>query len=431
MSGDVFGNGMLLSKVTKLVAAFDHRHIFIDPNPDIEKSYRERERLFGLLRSSWEDYDRSAISEGGGIFDRSARSIKLSRQIKALLGIQTDSASGEEVIRRILTASVDLLYNGGIGTYVKAVEETDADVGDHGNDRVRVNATEVRAAVVGEGGNRGFTQKGRIEYWMQGGLINTDALDNSGGVDTSDHEVNIKILLDILVKRGIIKSKEERNQILAGMAEEVAALVLADNLDQSRALSLDGLRSAARYEEFVDLVDEMLGNGIIEKSGAHIPSRDTLLQSRQKERGLPRPLLADLLGYVKMWGSDRLVQSGLPDNALAHPFLDAYFPVPLRQKFIAHFAEHPLRREIMATTVINHVMNNGGIGILSRLMAASKATLELAVSAYLQEDQKSDARSLRLQVLQAGLSAVAEHEALLKIEDELETAALNNLLRGA
>jgi glutamate dehydrogenase len=280
---------------------------------------------------------------------------------------------------------------------------------------------------VGEGGNRGFTQNGRIEYWMQGGLINTDALDNSGGVDTSDHEVNLKILLDILVKKGIIKSKEERNQLLAGMAEEVAALVLADNVDQSRALSLDGLRSAARYEQFVDLVDEMLDGGLIDKSGAQIPSRDLLLQSPQKKRGLPRPLLADLLGYAKMWGFDKLVQSKLTESPLAHPFLDAYFPVPLQKKFGKHFAEHPLRREIIATAVINHVLNNGGIGILSRLRSSSKATVEQAVSAYLNADHELNATTLRQQSLQAGLEAEAEHAALLKIENELEAAALRIL----
>jgi glutamate dehydrogenase len=209
MSGDVFGNGVLQSRRTRLVAAFNHLHIFIDPNPDPVQSYRERERLFALPRSSWRDYDLSAISAGGGIFDRSAKAIRLSPQMRSLLNIQAETASGEEVIRRILTAPVDLLYNGGIGTYVKASGETDVEVGDRTNDRVRVNASEVRARAVGEGGNRGFTQKGRIQYWMHGGLINTDALDNSGGVDTSDHEVNIKILLDILVKKGIIKSKAQ------------------------------------------------------------------------------------------------------------------------------------------------------------------------------------------------------------------------------
>jgi glutamate dehydrogenase len=427
MSGDVFGNGMLQSRATRLVAAFDHRHIFIDPDPDPDISYRERKRMFDLPRSSWRDYDRSAISEGGGVFDRSARAIQLSPQMRSLLNIQSDSASGEEVIRRILTAPVDLLYNGGIGTYVKASSETATDVGDRGNDRVRVNAAEVRARVVGEGGNRGFTQQGRIEYWMHGGLINTDALDNSGGVDTSDHEVNIKILLDILIKKRIIKNKEERNRMLSEMTEEVAALVLADNESQSRALSLDGLRSAAQYEEFVDLVDGMLDMGLIDRAGVQIPSRDTLLQSDQKARGLPRPLLADLLECTKMWGFDKLLHSSLPDSPIAQPFLHAYFPHPLRQAFSVHFTDHPLRREIITTAVINYVVNNGGIAVLPRLITSAKATFEQAISAYLTADQESNAASLRQSVLETGPTADAEHAALIKIEASLESKALRML----
>ena len=262
--------------------------------------------------------------------------------MRALLHLEGESASGEEIVRRILTAPVDLLYNGGIGTYVKASNETDADVGDRTNDRVRVNATEVRARVVGEGGNRGFTQMGRIEYWMRGGLINTDALDNSGGVDTSDHEVNLKILLDLLVKKGIVKSKEERNRILAEMAEEVAALVLADNENQSRALSLDALRSAAQYEEYVDVIDEMIQRLHIDRVSAQVPSRDMLLASDQKSRGLPRPVLADFLGYAKMWGYDAILHSGLPDSPDAQTFLDAYFPKRMRRDFSREFCRTPV-----------------------------------------------------------------------------------------
>jgi glutamate dehydrogenase len=425
LSGDVFGNGMLLSRATKLVAAFNHQHIFIDPDPDPETSFRERERIFNLPRSSWQDYDRSTISKGGGIFERSARAIRISPQMRALLNIQSESASGEEVVRRILTASVDLLYNGGIGTYVKASNETDAEVGDRTNDRVRVNATEIRAKVVGEGGNRGFTQKGRIEYWMHGGLINTDALDNSGGVDTSDHEVNLKILLDILVKRGVVKNKDERNRILAEMTEEVAALVLADNENQSRALSMDGLRSAECYEEFVDLIDALTEKGYIDRMDSQIPSREQLLQSNQKGRGLPRPLLADLLGYTKMWGFDKLLHSNLPDSPIAQPFLHDYFPKPMRQDFSAHFSDHPLRREIIATAIINYVVNNGGIALLPRLMASLKMQLDEAVSAYLEADRESKAAFLRQRTLEGGLTAEAEHIALLKIESSLESAALS------
>jgi glutamate dehydrogenase len=419
MSGDVFGNGVLQSRATRLLAAFNHLHIFLDPNPDTEKSFQERKRLFELPRSSWRDYDLSAISKGGGVFDRSARAIPLSPELQKLFNLKADSASGEEVIRRILSAPVDLLYNGGIGTYVKATGELDADVGDRTNDRVRVNATEVRARVVGEGGNRGFTQKGRIEYWVHGGLINTDALDNSGGVDTSDHEVNLKILLDILVKKGVIKSKEERNRILSEMTEEVAALVLADNKDQSRALTLDGMRSATDYDAFVSLIDEMKVRGVLDRLDPQIPSREALLASDQKKRGLPRPLLADLLGYTKMWGYDKILHSALPDSDIAHPFLEAYFPQRMRRDFSPYFPEHPLRREIIATAVVNYVVNNAGISLLRHLLEATPGGLGETVAAYLRLDRESRAQEQRRRILQSGLSAQAEHESLLKIESAL------------
>ncbi len=416
MSGDVFGNGVLLSKATLLVAAFNHVHIFLDPNPDMEKSYRERERLFHLPRSTWRDYDLSVISKGGGIFDRSARAIPLSPEVQKLLDIKADSASGEEVIRRILTAPVDLLYNGGIGTYVKATGESDADVGDRTNDRVRVHACDVRARVVGEGGNRGFTQRSRIEYWMRGGLINTDALDNSGGVDTSDHEVNLKILLDILVKKGVVKSKDERNRILSEMSEDVANLVLADNQNQSRALTLDEMRSAAQYEAFVNLVEELKAGGVIDRLDPQIPSRESLLASDQKQRGLPRPFLCDLLGYVKMWGYEKILQSKLPDSEIVRPFLDAYFPPRLQRDFSAYFPEHPLRREIIATAVVNYVVNNGGISLLPQLFASDPSDPGEAVAAYLRADRKSKAAERRKRVLASGLPATKEHAALLEIE---------------
>jgi glutamate dehydrogenase len=426
MAGDVFGNGMLQSTTTRLVAAFNHLHIFIDPDPDPDASYRERERLFTLPRSGWRDYDHSVISEGGGVFDRSARAIRISPQMRSLLNISAESASGEEVIRHILMSPVDLLYSGGIGTYIKATGETDSEAGDRANDRVRINAADVGARVVGEGGNLGFTHKGRIEYWMRGGLINTDALDNSGGVDTSDHEVNLKILLDVLIKKGILRNKEERNRILSEMTEEVAELVLADNEKQSKALSLDGLRSAARYEEFVNLIDEMKARGIVDRLNPHLPSRAELLQSNQKARGLPRPLLADLLGYMKMWGYENILHSDLPDQELARPFLDAYFPKRLHRDFNAHFCEHPLQREIIATLAINYVVNNGGIALLPRLMDALKVEASGAVLAYLEQDRAAGAAARRRMILDAGLSAFAEHQALLQIEESLEKAIISH-----
>jgi glutamate dehydrogenase len=420
MSGDVFGNGLLLSRTTRLAAAFNHIHIFLDPDPDPEKSFRERERLFNLPRSSWRDYDPSALGKGGGVFDRAARSIPLSPEVRALLDIHAESASGEEVVRRILTAPVDLLYNGGIGTYVRATGEPDAEVGDRTNDRVRVNAADVRARVVGEGGNRGFTQRGRIEYWMRGGFINTDALDNSGGVDTSDHEVNLKILLDILVKEKVVKSKEDRNRILTDMTEEVAALVLADNENQSRALTLDGMRSAAKYEAFVNLVDEMKIAGVIDRLDPNVPHREALLASDQKKRGLPRPLLADMLGYVKMWGYDQILHSALPDSGVAQSFLHAYFPHQMQQEFSEYFRQHPLRREIIATAVVNYVVNNGGVSVLQSLLAANPAGMGEAVASHLEADRKSKAPERRRRVLESGLAAQAEHEALLEIENSIK-----------
>src|SRR5262249_53410473 len=351
----------LMSRATKLVAAFNHLHIFVDPEPDPERSYEERQRLFDLPRSGWRDYDASLISTGGGVFDRSAKAIPLSAQMKKLLDLEGSKASGEDVIRKILGARVDLLYNGGIGTYVKAKSETDLQVGDRANDRVRVLGQDVRARVVGEGGNLGFTQRGRLEYWARGGSLNTDAVDNSGGVDTSDHEVNIKILLDRLVKRGVIKGRGERNRILAEMTDEVAALVLADNDSQATALSLDAARSAQRYEEFVSLIDDMTSAGILDRADEAVPTRDELLASPEKKRGLPRPLLAVLLGHTKMYAFQMALETGFPDSASGRPFLEAYFPRRLRESFAEHFEGHVLRREIIATGAVNYVVNKAGI----------------------------------------------------------------------
>ena len=318
MAGDVFGNGLLMSKTTKLVAAFNHLHIFIDPDPDPAKSFAERERMFRLPRSSWRDYDPKLISKGGGIFERSAKAIPLSAEVRKLLDLQAESASGEEVIRRILTAKVDLLYNGGIGTYVKA----SAGGRPAGGPRQRPRAGgRQRGAGAGDrrGGNLGFTQRGPPRICQTGGLLNTDAVDNSGGVDMSDHEVNIKILLNHLVKKGVVKSREERNRILLDMTEEVATLVLADNDNQARAITLDSMRSLARYEEFVDLIDDMVGAGVLNREDDAIPGRAELLSSPWRERGLPRPLLAVLLGHTKMWAFQMVMETTFPESPAGDP----------------------------------------------------------------------------------------------------------------
>jgi glutamate dehydrogenase len=424
MSGDVFGNGLLQSRVSRLVAAFNHAHVFIDPDPDPEKSFRERERLFNLPRSTWRDYDLTLISKGGGVFDRSAKAIPVSAEMRARFDISADSVSGEELIRRVLTARVDLLYNGGIGTYVKASHEENAEVGDRANDRVRVDARDVQARVVAEGGNLGFTQEARLEYWIRGGLINTDAVDNSGGVDMSDHEVNIKIFLDILLKKGVIGSKAERNRLLAEMTEDVAHLVLADNRSQASALTLDGLRSGGRLEQFLDFVDDLVRTGTLNRTDEHVPSRESLLSSPLRSRGLPRPLLAVLLGYTKMWAFQMLLDTDFPDSPAARPFLEGYFPGLLRERFADHLQDHTLRREIVATAAVNHVVNCGGITLIPRLMKSGKAGIGTAVAAYLNSERESGAGALRSMVSGAGMPAGEEHQVLLDIEGLIEAAAV-------
>jgi glutamate dehydrogenase len=430
MSGDVFGNGALRSRAIRLVAAFDHRHIFVDPSPDPERTFAERERLFREPRSSWQSYDASLISAGGGVFDRSAKSIPVTPEMRQLLDIDRAEVSGEEMIRRILTARVDLLYNGGIGTYVKWSGEDHASVGDRTDDRVRVNACDVRARVIGEGGNLGFTQRARIEYWMLGGLINTDAIDNSGGVDMSDHEVNLKILLDHLVRTGVIRSRTERNALLGEMTDEVSELVLADNEQQARALTLAGLRSARRYDEYVAFIEELVAAGIVDRQDDALPSREELLASPARERGVPRPVLAVLLGHTKNRAyREVLASDAVVESPAAKPFLDRYFPKRLQNDYAAHFGAHALRREIIATGVVNYVINHAGPSFLHRVTAAAGADLGRVVLAYLDADRESHADALRQALLAAGRPVAEEHAGLLDIEDALE-AAVMTILEG-
>jgi glutamate dehydrogenase len=428
MAGDVFGNGMLRSRTMRLVAAFNHQHIFIDPNPDPARSFAERQRLFDLPRSSWTDYETAAISAGGGVFERSAKAIPLSPEARTLLGIDAESPSGEEVIRHILTAAVDLLYNGGIGTYVKATNEDNADVGDRANDRVRVTASNVRARVIGEGGNLGLTQAARLEYWAKGGLLNTDAIDNSGGVDMSDHEVNIKILLDVLLHDGQIPTRSDRNRVLREMTDQVSELVLADNEQQALALTLDGLRSASVYDDYVAFVDDLIASGIVNRADEGVPTRDELLLSNPaRDRGLPRPLLAVLMGHVKNWAQATLLKTSFPESDTARPFLEGYFPKHLRERFPGTFVKHPLRREIIATAAINYVMNHAGIRFIFQLLASSGKDLGVVVQTYLDLDRESSASELRARVLSAHLTPKEEFDAMLKIEATLAMATRERL----
>ncbi|MEW2317956.1 NAD-glutamate dehydrogenase [Streptomyces bauhiniae] len=382
MSGDVFGNGMLLSEHIRLVAAFDHRHIFIDPVPDAATGYAERRRLFELPRSSWADYDTSLLSAGGGIFPRSAKSIPLNHHIREALGIEekVSKMTPADLMKTILKAPVDLLWNGGIGTYVKSSAETDADVGDKANDAIRVDGADLRVKVVGEGGNLGLTQLGRIEFALQGGRINTDAIDNSAGVDTSDHEVNIKILLNSLVTDGDMTVKQ-RNKLLAEMTDEVGALVLRNNYAQNTALanalaqSKDMLHAQARF------IRHLVREGHLNRALEFLPTDRQIRERLNQGQGLTSPETAVLLAYTKITVAEELLHTSLPDDDYLRGLLHAYFPSALRERFAEVIDSHPLRREITTTVLVNDTVNTGGTTYLHRLREETGASLEEIVRA--------------------------------------------------
>jgi glutamate dehydrogenase len=381
MSGDVFGNGMLCSPHMKLLAAFNHQHIFLDPSPDAAKSFAERKRLFALPRSTWEDYDRKLISKGGGVYSRSAKTITISPQARAMLGIDRDTLTPIELIRAVLCMPVDLLWNGGIGTYVKASDETNADVGDRANDAVRVNGRELRCRVVGEGGNLGFSQRGRIEYAATGGRINTDFVDNSGGVDCSDHEVNIKILLNNLPKRaGLTLAK--RNKMLADMTESVATLVLRDNYLQSQALSLLEFRAAQDLQEHAHMIRSLELSGHLDRALEFLPATEEIAERHRAGQGLTRPELAILLAYAKMTLYTRLIDSDVPEDPYLSQELDRYFPELIERRFGQYVKQHRLRREIIATATTNSVINRMGATFARRLQEDTGASAAAVVRAY-------------------------------------------------
>lgn len=366
MAGDVFGNGMLLSPHIKLVAAFNHQHIFIDPKPDPEASFQERQRLFQLPRSSWNDYEKKLISSGGGIYLRSAKSIRLSPEAQQVLGIGAEKLPPNELIQALLRAPVDLLWNGGIGTYVKASRETHVDAGDRSNDAQRVDAHELRCKVVGEGGNLGLTQLARVEYARKGGLINTDAIDNSGGVDCSDHEVNIKILLNQMVSAGDMTLKQ-RNRLLAEMTDEVATLVLRHNYLQTQTLSIAASESAILPNEHVRLMQEFEREGRLKRKLESLPSDSDLATREKAGEGLARPELAVLLCYSKIKLFEELCSSDInEDDYLSRELVD-YFPSAMREALTERMQQHPLRREIIATQVANSLINRMGCTFVLRL----------------------------------------------------------------
>ncbi len=366
MSGDVFGNGMLLSKHIALLAAFNHQHIFLDPNPDAAASFKERTRMFALPRSSWEDYNPKLISEGGGVFARSLKSIPLSKQVRERFGITKDKLSPDELIRVLLLAPVDLLWNGGIGTYAKAASERNEEVGDRANDALRVNGGELRCRVIGEGGNLGFTQRGRIEYAQTGGKINTDAIDNSAGVDCSDHEVNIKIALKSAMEKGKLPL-EQRNTLLAEMTDDVAALVLRDNFLQTQVITIAEQRGYMILESNTRLMRMLEEKKLLDRAIEYLPTDEELAERQVQHRGLTRPELAVTLAYSKIYAYDNLIQTNLPDDAHFLSDLLLYFPAALRERFREEIEQHPLRREIVATSVANSIVNRMGCTFFYRL----------------------------------------------------------------
>jgi glutamate dehydrogenase len=419
MSGDVFGNGMLLSPFIKLVAAFDHRHVFVDPDPDRAASFAERSRLFSLPGSSWGDYDRAKLSPTGDVFDRKAKSVSPSPQVRAVLGIPDDASdemTPNDLIKVILKAPVDLLWNGGIGTYVKSSKETNAEVGDRANDQVRVNGADLRARVVGEGGNLGCTQLGRIEYALSGGRINTDFIDNSAGVDTSDHEVNWKILLGLALSRGEL-TFDQRNELLETCADDVVEHVLYDNYLQAQILSQEVEASVGRVEAYEDLMQQLGADGGLERDVEFLPTSEEMLERRANGLGLVRPELAVLLAYAKRSIASALLESDLPDSDyLQQDDLVRYFPPAIVTRFGHLIPEHPLKRELIATIVANDVVNSSGITFVSRMVTETGSRPADVVRAY--------------RIARDVTGAVERWEAIEALDVSIDPPVQNELLGG-
>ncbi len=397
MAGDVFGNGMLLSQHIQLQGAFNHKHIFLDPAPDIAKSFKERQRLFDMSGSQWSDYDKKLISKGGGIYPRDAKTISVSKEVCALYGLGSEDVAPDELIRRMLTAKVDLLWFGGIGTYVKSEEENHNDVGDRANDALRVNAEELRARVIGEGANLGLTQKGRVAFAQNGGHINTDAIDNSAGVDTSDHEVNIKILLDTAIRDGKLNLKA-RNQLLAKMTADVAKLVLRDNYLQTQALTVAETRAAELLPHHARLISQLERTGLLNRKVEFLPDDDEIHDRLIAGAGLTRPELAVLMGYAKIALYDDLLASSLPDNPGLEGDLFMYFPKLLQDEYPQYIRKHRLRREIIATFTTNSVVNHAGIHFVNYMKNKTGKSAADVTTAYALVRDVYGVRAIRRQV---------------------------------
>ena len=418
MSGDVFGNGMLLSKATKLLAAFDHRDIFIDPDPDPAKSWAERQRLFKLSRSSWKDYKTGLISKGGGVFSRSLKSIKLSAQIKQLLGVTQDTMTPNELIRAVLSAEVDLLWFGGIGTYVRATTETDEDAGDRASDALRITAADLAVKVVGEGANLGLTQRARIEFAQAGGRINTDAIDNSAGVNSSDMEVNIKIAVGAAVDAGRL-TLPKRNELLASMTNEVGTLVLRNNYEQTLCLSLAQARGPGELGFQIRLMKELEARELLDRGIEFLPDEVELAERQERGAGLVRPELAVILAWSKIALFDDLIDSDVPDDTYLSSVLERYFPTKMRTPYAGEIRDHRLRRHIIATMLANTIVNHGGATVITRLRDETGANVaEIAAAFTLARDAFGlDALSAQIDALDTKIPSAVQISLYLDIQD--------------
>ncbi|MGC0371764.1 MAG: hypothetical protein DGJ47_000464 [Rickettsiaceae bacterium] len=381
MSGDVFGNGMLLSKYIKLVAAFNHQHIFIDPEPNYTTTYQERERLFNLPRSSWDDYDRSILSEGGMIYNRSAKSVALTPQIQQLLNTEEDNITPDDLIKLVLKAKVDLIWNGGIGTYIKSSTESHVDIADKSNDSLRINGSELGARVMAEGGNLGISQLGRVEFALNGGAVNTDFIDNSGGVDCSDHEVNIKIALDLAMNNKKI-TQAERNELLLKMTKEVEDLVLVDNHNQHLAVTIASLSPAFNIESFSQLIRELERKCLLDREVEFLPTKSELARRFAAGEGMTRPELAVLLSYSKMSFDNDLSESKITDDKYFEKYLIEYFPKTMQEQFRDEILNHPLKNEIIRTVITNKLVNHLSGPVISAIQSNTSAPICDIVRAY-------------------------------------------------
>ncbi|MBP9721853.1 MAG: NAD-glutamate dehydrogenase, partial [Gammaproteobacteria bacterium] len=400
MAGDVFGNGLLLSKHMKLLAAFNHMHIFLDPNPEPTVSFAERERLFNLPRSTWQDYNEQLISPGGGVFSRFVKAIKLSSEIKQALGIDSavESLMPNDLIKEILKAPVDLLWNGGIGTYVKASTETDPQVGDRSNDAVRINGNQLKCKVVGEGGNLGFTQLGRVEAALNNISLFTDFIDNSGGVDCSDHEVNLKILLNPIIKSGDMTIKQ-RNQLLEKMTDEVAQLVLNNNYNQGYAISLAASRSAKTLEEHAKFIRVLEREGLLNREIEFLPSDEQIIERKARNLGLTRPEIAVLMAYSKIVLKREILNSDLPNDVNVEFALETAFPAIIKESYAQPMEQHRLKAEIIATQISNEIINTMGLTYIKRLSDETGASTSDIVRAHMISQEILDKDNIVKQVL--------------------------------